>query len=315
MVRWRLKKSYTKRTQPQKHSVPRNIMQFSSEFIKRLEKLGINPDIYSKRTQKAVQIFDSSIEEQLKTAFGVYPVPWSSECYFTEQANEIFREYPDKVFIKDPISCVPVIALEPGEKEVLDICAAPGSKTIDICQKAEWVVANDIDRNRIKRLRENVKRYNIRNITITNKDARFLKFKHNMNFDRILVDAPCSGEGIINKIEKTMKLWSLKRIQRLSRMQHQILTNAWSLLKPGGILVYSTCTFSPEENEAVISGLMKNNNAGLEEIKIKGLASSHSLTSWNGKQFHKDIKKCLRIYPQHNGTNGFFVAKVRKLII
>ena len=135
---------------------------------------------------------------------------------------------------------------------------------------------------------------------------------HGFQFDRILVDAPCSGTGTIRKSLKTLRIWNPNMIGRLCMTQKNLIETAFNNLKKGGILVYSTCSMEPEENEEVVSYLLeKYDNAKLQEIDLK-IKRSKPITNFNNKKYHKEISKCLRIWPQDNDTEGFFVAKIKK---
>ncbi len=258
------------------------------KLAERLEELSQDPDaIYSMRTRKA---FLSPGKEK---------VPWFTQASYDGAGYQF-----------DPISAVPVIALslENGNK-VLDMCAAPGTKTVLISRIADVdLTANDISYNRILRLKENLERYNV-GAKITNVSGRIIEDK----FDKILLDAPCSGEGVVNKKDKMFKTWSERRIRFLSKKQKKLIKNAFDILNNNGILIYSTCTFAPEENEEVVQFLLdKNQNAELENIEIKNLNYSNGLSEWKGGKFSPEMKKCLRIWPQHNATAGFFVARILK---
>ena len=135
-----------------------------------------------------------------------------------------------------------------------------------------------------------------------------------MELDRILVDAPCSGTGTIRKSLKTLRIWNPNMVKRLSITQKQLIETAFNTLKQNGILVYSTCSLEPEENEAVIDFLLnKYKNAKLEEIKLSNIKRSTPILEFNNNKYNNEIKKCLRIWPQDNDTEGFFVAKIKKL--
>lgn len=118
---------------------------------------------------------------------------------------------------------------------------------------------------------------------------------------------------MINKKEKVFAHWSERRIRFLSKKQKKLVKHAFEILEGDGILIYSTCTFAPEENEGVIDFLLdKFDDAAVEQVNVS-ISHSHGITEWNGSEFSKDAEKCMRIYPRHNGSSGFFVAKVRKL--
>ena len=139
------------------------------------------------------------------------------------------------------------------------------------------------------------------------------RFFKGFSFDRILVDAPCSGTGTIRKSFKTLRIWNPVMVRRLAGTQKQLIEAAFKNLKENGTLVYSTCSLEPEENEGVVDYLISNYpNAELQEIKLK-IKKSPAILEFEGKKYSKEIKKCLRIWPQDNDTEGFFVAKIRKI--
>jgi len=134
-----------------------------------------------------------------------------------------------------------------------------------------------------------------------------------MLFDKILLDAPCSGTGTIRKSLKTLRIWNPVMVKRLAGTQRQLIDTAFKNLKQGGILVYSTCSLEPEENEGVIDFLLnKYENAELEPVKLSNIKKSEPILNFENKKYNDEIKKCLRIWPQDNDTEGFFVAKIRK---
>ncbi len=281
---------------------------FHPEFVDRLRELGLDTSLYENCPRKSVHIMKN--EEKIVNEFNLEPVKWAEHCFWVDEPGEIQKKYYDSVFVQDAGSVVPVLALDVREENsVLDLCAAPGSKTLHLVRKAQHVIASDSHKERIKRLNYNLKKFHITNCTVMQADGRNLRLNPS---DRVMVDAPCSGEGMVGKIHKVMKVWSLKRIKRLARIQRKLVLNGFSLLKSGGILVYSTCTFAPEENENVIDYLLrKQENADLEEISLN-IQHAPGLTSWREKEYSPALRKTLRIYPFHNGTNGFFVARIRK---
>ncbi|MEM3062781.1 MAG: hypothetical protein QW303_04460, partial [Nitrososphaerota archaeon] len=151
------------------------------------------------------------------------------------------------------------------------------------------------------------------NVIISMKDGRFF-FKNFKNvFDKVLVDAPCSSTGIIRKSWKVAKKWNIKTIERLSKYQTQLLLSGFDCLKEGGVLVYSTCSICPEENERCINNLLKlRNNAYIEEINIKNIKYENGIKNWRSEEYVKEVTKCIRIYPHHNDSEGFFIAKIVK---
>ncbi len=222
-------------------------------------------------------------------------------------------------YIQEISSMLSVIALFPNPGEfVLDICASPGSKTTQIAAKMEnqgTIIANDLKMDRIAILASNLERCGVSNTIITRNDAIGLcskLSKSNFKFDKILLDAPCSGEGTLRSSPKTFIMWNPKVVEKFSRQQKKFLAFALKCLNPGGTLVYSTCTHSPEENEEVIDFAVKNFPVKVESIKLP-LNCRKGITSWYDKSFSKEVEKCCRIYPQDNDSEGFFVCKMTLL--
>jgi len=222
-------------------------------------------------------------------------------------------------YVQEISSMLSIIALSPKSSDImLDLCAAPGSKTSQAAafmENSGTIVANDKDIIRISILATNLERCGASNVIITRHDGVILceKLKKlGMKFDKILLDVPCSGEGTIRSSPKTFLMWNLKMIEKLGRLQKKLSASAISLLKNGGELVYSTCTHAPEENEAVIHFLLENFPLKIQEIKLP-LKCRKGITSWKGEKFNDELKKACRIYPHDNDTEGFFIAKLKKV--
>lgn len=219
------------------------------------------------------------------------------------------------IHIQEEVSMVPPIVLDPqpGDR-VLDLCAAPGSKTTQISQAMDnrgLVIANEPSLARITSLRSNCERLGAVNVAITRYDGR--RFPH-QQFDRVLVDAPCSSEGMARKDPRVLDRCSLKRSLYLQVLQIGLLKRAVQLTRSGGVVVYSTCTYSPEENEAVVDDVLGEyrDTIRLEEASVPGLKGCPGLTEWNGIESCDELKHCARYYPHQNDTGGFFVAKLVK---
>ncbi len=210
-------------------------------------------------------------------------------------------------------SALPVLALEPGTDDtVLDICAAPGGKATHMAQLMRdqgLIVANDRKFGRITALTANIKRLGITNTVVT--FFRGEQFPLVQAFDKVLVDAPCSGEGKYRLGERGEIIFKKGGATNLPAIQKGILVRAFDLLRPGGVLVYSTCTFNPEENEGVITYLLKRRHARLVDW-IPPLPASQGLTEFEGREYDSRCRLCRRFYPHQTGTVGFFVAKVVK---
>lgn len=222
-----------------------------------------------------------------------------------------------KVYIQNAASWLPVLALDPQPSEsILDVCAAPGGKTSHIAAitgNQARITANDNSRPRLAKLRSNLERLGV-TAEYTLYDATMIARKlDGQQFDRILIDAPCSGEGLmdINR-DKDFTTWSVAHIKRLQQLQKRILIQAWQLLRPGGILVYSTCTMAPEEDEAVVDYLLRNqNDVRIIPFDIDLPNRVPAVTTWNGKQFSPAVKGCMRLQPSEQ-IEAFFVCKIAK---
>ena len=273
-------------------------MKIPEKLKIRLQNIGLNEDVYDTRARKCILSRENMNLER---------VPWYKHAYFI---GDDFRNKKDS-FVFDPVSIVPCIALNPEKNDkILDMCAAPGTKTFIISfftNNEAHIISNDIDRNRVKRLVYNVNKFNISS-EVTNISGRTIEGY----FDKILLDATCSGEGMINKKEKLFKTWNEKRIKFLSKKQKKLILHAFDILEENGTLVYSTCTFEPEENEMVVDFLLnKRDDASIEKIDVD-INHVSGITNYNDHKLSPSLASCVRIYPQHNNTGGFFVAKIRK---
>lgn len=220
-------------------------------------------------------------------------------------------------YVQEVSSMMSVLALNPQPNEfILDLCASPGSKTTQIAAKMQntgTIIANDFKIQRIKILSSNLEKCGVTNTIVTRMDAITLCVKlakEKVKFDRILLDVPCSGEGILRSSPKTFEIWNEKVVNNLSRQQKKFIANAIKLLKKNGTLVYSTCTHSPEENESVINFALQNFPVKIETINLP-LKCRVGINSWESESFNAEVEKTCRIYPQDNDSEGFFVAKLR----
>jgi NOL1/NOP2/sun family putative RNA methylase len=224
-------------------------------------------------------------------------------------------------YVQEISSMMPILALKPGEHDsFLDLCASPGSKTTQaaaMMKNKGNILANDNNMGRMIILAANLEKCGVSNTLITRRDGvqlcRKLK-KNKFRLDKILVDAPCSGEGTLRSSPKTFIIWNMKMIENIASQQKVIAYSALDLLKVDGEMIYSTCTHAPEENEEVVQFLLDNFDIKIEDVKaILPLKTRSGLTEWQGKKFSKELEKCARLYPQDNNTEGFFLCKIRKL--
>lgn len=224
-------------------------------------------------------------------------------------------------YVQEITSMMPILALEPNENEIiLDLCASPGSKTTQIAAKMNnlgTIIANDLSIGRITILSANLERFGVTNTIITRHEGQqlCLKLKKlNFSFDKILVDAPCSGEGNIRLSPRTYLEWSENMVKRFGKNQKRLAESAFEIIKPNGIMVYSTCTHSPEENEEVIQHLLDKyqDKIKIEPIKLP-IKTRPGIKEWNNKTFHPDMKLAVRIYHHDNDMEGFFLCRLQKL--
>lgn len=228
-------------------------------------------------------------------------------------------------YIQNLSSMIPALLLKPNEHEkVLDMCAAPGSKTTQLGEYMKnkgRLVANDVDTWRVQKLKDVLYQFNVRNAIIKNFDASIFGKQEAGAYDKILLDAPCSGEGLIYLSDsKSLRFWNIKKTKGLVKIQESLIRSAFNALKENGTLIYSTCTLEPEENEGIVTSLLKEYpNSRIEEIEFfnsKGFADyekhiKRGIQSWNEKTFHKDVSKTYRILPSSE-MMGFYIAKIRK---
>ena len=214
-------------------------------------------------------------------------------------------------YIQEASSMLPVSVLDPkpGEK-ILDACASPGSKTTQIASRINnkgLIVANEIKSSRVGRLLENINRAGVKNSIVINSDIERLDFFDNY-FDKALIDAPCSGEGMFKKDLDSLKIWTPNLVRMLAGIQRKILSSVSNLVKTGGTIVYSTCTMSIEENEENIDWFIKNFPFELQDIKY----GKPGFISYKDKHFDENITKTKRIFPFFEKGEPFFVAKLIK---
>ena len=253
------------------------------------------------------------------------PVPWMKDGLFVLEGMHSIRDSSlvedGLVYIQNAASWLPVVALNPKTGDtVLDMCAAPGGKTSHIAQLSQnqaFISANDNSRPRLHKMQRNLERLHLSGIVYTLHDAtRLSRYLEPESFDKILLDAPCSGEGMMTlDNKKDFESWSVAHIKRLQQLQKKLIVQAWQLLKPGGTLVYSTCTMAPEENEAVIDYLLRHNDDAVVE-PLDSLAAQldnrvNTVLTWNGKTYDERIKNGLRLMPSEH-VEAFFVIKLTK---
>ncbi len=311
--------------------------QLPQEFLERLQLIA--PGSYSQversfETRPTTLRINTIRADRLETldqlkreGFKVNSVPWYYDAFIL--TNRSKRELTDttvykegRIYLQSLASMVPVLVLDPkpGER-VLDLTAAPGSKTSQIAAAMQCkgeLIANDVNKIRFFKLKHNMELLGICSeektfCSLNLSDGYKLTLKYPEYFDKVLLDAPCSAEArFVKKDIKSYGYWSEKKIKEMDYKQRQLIFAAWGALKPGGVMVYSTCTFAPEENELQIGRLIEKRD-GVEVLPamIPNLRTLPILKEWKGETIPIEVSKCMRIFPTEQ-IEGFFVAKIRK---
>ncbi len=216
--------------------------------------------------------------------------------------------------VQQAVMAVPTLALgaRPGER-ILDLCAAPGGKTTHLAECMEdrgCLVAIDPKEKRLRGLMANVFRLGHTNVLVVAADGRELA--GGARFDRVLVDAPCSAEGNFRRTGGRLPKRDGKFLRYVTALQEALLRRAIELVRPGGTVVYSTCTWAPEENEAILAKVLAGGRAEVEPIPLD-LPHAPGITAWNGRSYPDQVRHAWRLYPQHLDSGGAFVARLRRL--
>lgn len=231
-----------------------------------------------------------------------------------------FGHMQGRLYMQEASSCLPPLALDiqSGQK-VLDMAAAPGSKTTQIAalmKNTGMLVVNEFSATRAKTLVFNMQKAGVHNALLTHFSGEKFGNLFPEYFDRILLDAPCTGEGTARKDKEALTHWSEKKILAAAKLQKSLLLSAFHALKPGGKLTYSTCTLGPEENEAVITFLQEQfpNTVVVLDLRniFPGAEKCEGIREYGGRKF-PDGRKMLRIWPHIFNSEGFFVATIQKI--
>ena len=258
-----------------------------------------------------------------KYSWNVEPLELSNNVYRFQLSQSAIRfgetaEYVSGMFyIQELASMLPAFALDPRpEEKVLDLCAAPGSKTTQMAELMEnrgELLAVDISESRLEILKTLLDRHAVTMVKPLLEDGIIIGDSHKEQFDKVLVDGPCSCEGIFRYKPHKFFEWDLLQVYRSTEIQMKLLESGFKALKPDGLLVYSTCTYCPEENEAVVDWLLKKyETADLIPLHFNGIKVREGLTAWEHFDYDQRLSKAVRIYPQDNNTIGFFIAKIIK---
>lgn len=288
-------------------------MNLPVDFIERIKPLlkddwesflsalnGESPTSIRLNRKKQIQKLDTDKVPWCETGYYLKERPpftfdplFHAGCYYVQEASSMFIEQVIKQYIKKDI-------------RILDLCAAPGGKSTlmaDLLNANSLLVSNEVIRSRANILSENITKWGNPNVVVTNNDpAQIGKLKG--FFDIILIDAPCSGEGMFRKDEGAINEWSVDNVKLCKERQQRILADIWPVLKTNGILIYSTCTYNPEENELNVKWIKKELGADILTVDIK--------KEWNITPSFVENTPTYRFFPHKTKGEGFFCAVLRK---
>lgn len=292
-----------------------------NEFLKRYKEFLDVEKLRKAEVLKSIRINTIKITEKeliaklSKEGVKLEKISFLDNGYYVKESRFSLGAAPEYLqgyyYIQEAASQLPVQVLNPAENDtVLDMAASPGGKTTQIAQHMKnkgRIVALEKEKHRINSLKNNIERVGAKNCIVYNLDA--LKVKDlGVEFDKILLDAPCSGNFLMDK--KWFDKKSVKGFLDRQNLQKNLLEAGVSVLKKGGILVYSTCSLEPEENEEVIDWALTNLPIKLEKLELQ--IGTPALLEFEGKTFSKEVAKCIRIVPYEHNTQPFFIAKIVK---
>ena len=246
-----------------------------------------------------------------------WPVPWIANGLFYEDHVRLSKDpyyNAGLYYLQEPSAMTPasLLPVKPGDM-VLDLCAAPGGKSTELGARLRgegMLVANDISNSRAKGLLKNLELFGIANLCVTSEPPERLAAVFPGFFDSILIDAPCSGEGMFRKEEQAARQWSLENVSMCAQRQQEILQAAACMLRPGGVLVYSTCTFSPEENEGSVSVFLEEH----PEFFVKKTAAYEGFAPGRPEWIdaRPETADTFRLWPHRLEGEGHFAAVLQK---
>ncbi len=261
-----------------------------------------------------------SVEEFQKISpFEIRPVPWIENGFYYDGETAAPSRHPyyfaGLYYLQEPSAMTPAsrLPIEPGDR-VLDVCAAPGGKATELGARLQGIgvlIANDISNSRAKGLLKNIEVFGIGNVLVLSEEPGKLVGYFKEYFDKILIDAPCSGEGMFRKDRKMIKAWEEHGPEFFANLQKSIIIQAAEMLKPGGMMLYSTCTFDGRENEQMVEYLMERH----PEFEILSITPydgfAHGIPELT-KSKDEAYKRTVRIFPHKMKGEGHFLALLRK---
>ena len=280
-------------------------------FLKRMEQqLGEEYPAFLRSLERprAVALrFNPLKGEAPKLDFVQQPVPWEGQGYYYDpETRPGLHPYHEAgvYYLQEASAMAPVALLDPQPGEwVCDLCAAPGGKTTQIAGRMAgegFLLCNEINPKRARILSRNIERMGVGNALVTNEHPEKLSQRLAGCFDKVLIDAPCSGEGMFRKEEAAVTDWSQETVEMCARRQQEILNSGARLVRPGGRLVYSTCTFAPEENEQAVAAFLESH-------------PDFAMEAANAPWFTPAGEGAFRLWPHKLLGEGHFAAVLRRL--
>lgn len=280
--------------------------QFSDEMSLIVPKFDDFLRSYEMPPTRAFRVNNQKIDDKsLLSAIGEHEALPFEHCYYLAE-NEKWGAHPihhaGLMYIQEPSAMASVNAFDVKAELALDLCAAPGGKTIQLAGKVGCLISNEINPSRAAVLKSNVERMGLRNVAVTNHSPKEL-IKLGEIFDLVLADVPCSGEGMFRKDEEAIREWSVEHSVSCATRQSAILESADKLIKKGGMLIYSTCTFSKRENEDVLERFMAEHDYELVTPGSQAIAQTTYLTDERMRRFYPHIGR---------GEGQFFAALIKR---
>ncbi|MBD3653895.1 16S rRNA (cytosine(1407)-C(5))-methyltransferase RsmF [Kangiella sp.] len=305
-------------------NISQDFIQHISQQLNDSEAVQALLDFSQKPLRKSIRINslradkDALLKEWQQAGYQLEPIPWCSDGFWINEEHKALPEgfgnflphLAGQFYIQEASSMLPVMALfasHPEPNMVLDVAAAPGSKTTQIAAQMNnrgLVLANELSASRIKALYANLERTGVSNGVLCHYDGRQFGELTPETFDAILLDAPCGGEGTVRKDPDALSSWSLDSVLSMSELQKELIISAFKALKPGGTLVYSTCTLSKEENQLVCQHLLDTYPDKISTFPLDALFSGADKVATEEGYLH--------VYPHLFDSEGFFVACFRK---
>jgi 16S rRNA (cytosine1407-C5)-methyltransferase len=330
-----MKKAKERMREQKKYFTKEDIFLSRMASILKMPK-GVAHEKFSERTVTVIRLNNlvadpAEIRKALEDLGAVLePVTWSSGTYIVTNMDKSDLGESDAYkkglfYIQNLSSMLPALILAPTHEDVvLDMCAAPGSKTTQLASLMSnkgKIVANDSDAHRVSKLRSVLALFNVKNTQVRNEPGGGIGKREEGHYDKVLLDAPCSGEGLIYlRGDKPLRFWNIKKVKPMAKLQRDLIESAFRALKKGGVMVYSTCTLEPEENEGVVTYLLeKFPDSDLQEVELfdspefngyKDLVK-RGIREWNDVYYNPEVSKTYRILPSAK-MMGFYIAKIVK---